>query len=291
MFFWPALLFLRYAGTLVTMHDVVNKIVLDAHVADALRNGRTTPLTLASHPGFAIVPKTEEPRRIHEWGVNYQHLGVGPTVDGMMTSYPLTARLEGPFLVSQYHTTREYVFDVPFGNLNEHCAGEHGKLPIAALFFDHGNNKEDHNAARLFVLNNDNTISPQRAAHLVFGIRGDLPPLPEGGAGTAAVPTAQSVPVQVPMAQPVVGATVVATPVAAVAVTAVPMGMPVEAQAGSSSSPPPLHEMVAVFRRELSITESAMPDVVDAACEKLGLNPKGMSLLDKATACWQLLQG
>ena len=36
-------------------------------------------------------------------------------------------------------------------------------------------NKEPNNAARLFQLNPDNTISPVRAAHLVFGMRGALP--------------------------------------------------------------------------------------------------------------------
>ena len=82
----------------------------------------------------------------------------------------MVARLEGTFLVSHHPSTMNYVFDVPFGNLNEHCHGNAGKLPIAAI----NQGKDEGNAARLFVLNADGTISPQRASNLVFGIRGLL---------------------------------------------------------------------------------------------------------------------
>ena len=53
---------------------------------------------------------------------------------------PMVTRLEGNYLVSEYHTTKGYVFDVPFGNLNEHCHGVHGKLPIALISLDQGKN-------------------------------------------------------------------------------------------------------------------------------------------------------
>lgn len=167
--------------TLVTLQDVGNKLVLEPQVAQALRNGQAAPLTLASHPGYAIVPKTQQPRRFDEGKLYYQHLGVGPAAMG-----PMVARLEGAFLVSHYPSTMNYVFDIPFGNLNEHCRGEQGKLPIALISFDHGNNKEAI-SPRLFVLNADDTISPQHATNLVFGLRGFIP---GSGAGAMAVPVA-----------------------------------------------------------------------------------------------------
>ena len=149
--------------TLVKVQNGGNKLVLEPQVAQALRNGQAAPLTLASHPGYAIVPKTEQPRRFKD--SSYRQLGVGPAARGAMV-----ARLEGSFLVSHHPSTMNYVFDVPFGNLNEHCHGNAGKLPIAAI----NQGKDEGNAARLFVLNADGTISPQRASNLVFGIRGLL---------------------------------------------------------------------------------------------------------------------
>lgn len=163
--------------TLVPLQNVGNKLVIEPQVAQALRNGQAAPLTLASHPGYAIVPKTEQPRRFAPAKNNYQQLGVGPAA-----TVPMIARLEGAFLVSHHTSTMNYVFDIPFGSLVEHCHGKNGKQPIAAISFDHGNAKEEGNAARLFVLNADDTISPQRASNLVFGIRGYLP---GSGAGAA----------------------------------------------------------------------------------------------------------
>ena len=48
--------------------------------------------------------------------------------------------------------------------------------PATTTNFDAAINqgKDEGNAARLFVLNADGTISPQRASNLVFGIRGLL---------------------------------------------------------------------------------------------------------------------
>jgi hypothetical protein len=145
------------------------RLVLDSATAAALRSGQVTPLKLASHAGCAIIPKTDHPRRIDEWHISYQHLGVGPA------SAAMKVRMENQFILSEHFSSRDFILDVPFGKLTEHCLGDHGKLPIAAINIERGENKEPNNAARLFQLNPDNTISPVRAAHLVFGMRGALP--------------------------------------------------------------------------------------------------------------------
>ena len=255
-------------------------VVLQPGVAQALRAGQVTPLLLASPPGYAIVPKTDNPRRIDQWRVNYQHLGIGPAAQA------LQARMQGQFILSQHPSTRDYVLDVPFAKYTVHCEGEHGKLPIAAICWDDRGRNLDANAPRTFVVNANNSISPTKATHLVFGIRGALPPL--AAAQHVAQPTAQSVPVvqSVPVAQP----------------ANVPMGMPVEAAvpmkscaAASSSSAttpmPPLNQACEEFKRELGVGGANFAEVVDAACEMLGISTKGLSLMEKAQKCWTSIKG
>ena len=256
-------------------------VVLQPGVAQALRAGQVTPLLLASPPGYAIVPKTDNPRRIDQWRVMYQQLGIGPAAQA------LQARMQGQFILSQHPSTRDYVLDVPFATYTVHCEGERGKLPIAAICWDDRHRNLDANAPRTFVVNANNSISPTKATHLVFGIRGALPPL--AGAQHIAQPTAQSVPVvqSVPVAQP----------------ANVPMGMPVEAAvptkscaAASSSSAtttmPPLNQACEEFKRELGVGGANFAEVVDAACEMLGISDtKGLSLMEKAQKCWTSIKG
>ena len=256
-------------------------VVLQPGVAQALRAGQVTPLLLASPPGYAIVPKTDNPRRIDQWCVMYQQLGIGPAAQA------LQARMQGQFILSQHPSTRDYVLDVPYATYTVHCQGQHGKLPISAICWDDRGRNLDANAPRTFVVNANNSISPTKATHLVFGIRGALPPL--AAAQHVAQPTAQSVPVvqSVPVAQP----------------ANVPMGMPVEAAvpmkscaAASSSSAttpmPPLNQVCEEFKRELGVGGANLADVVDAACEVLGISDtKGLSLMEKAQKCWTSLKG
>ena len=255
-------------------------VVLQPGVAQALRAGQVTPLLLASPPGYAIVPKTDNPRRIDQWRVMYQQLGIGPAAQA------LQARMQGQFILSQHPSTRDYVLDVPFATYTVHCQGQHGKLPISAICWDDRGRNLDANAPRTFVVNANNSISPTKATHLVFGIRGALPPL--AAAQHVAQPTAQSVPVvqSVPVAQP----------------ANVPMGMPVEAAvptkscaAASSSSAttpmPPLNQACEEFKRELGVGGANFAEVVDAACEMLGISTKGLSLMEKAQKCWTSIKG
>ena len=173
--------------TLVKAH-AAESVKLLPEVAQALRAGRTTPLLLASPPGYAIVPKTDEPQRIDDWGVNYQQLGIGPA------SEALQAKMRGKFLLSQHPATRDYVLDVPFAAYKVHCEGEHGKLPLAVISWDDRSRNLDADAPRTFVVNADNSISPTKATHLAFGIRGVLPPVAEQATPVQADPSGSAPP-------------------------------------------------------------------------------------------------
>ena len=41
--------------------------------------------------------------------------------------------MENQFILSEHFSSRDFILDVPFGKLTEHCLGDHGKLPIAAI--------------------------------------------------------------------------------------------------------------------------------------------------------------
>ena len=75
------------------------------------------------------------------------------------------------------------------------------------------------------------------------------------------------------------------------------MGMPVEAAvpAASSSSAttpmPPLNQACEEFKRELGVGGASFAEVVDAACEMLGISTKGLSLMEKAQKCWTSIKG
>ena len=285
-------------------------VVLQPGVAQALRAGQVTPLLLASPPGYAIVPKTDNPRRIDQWRVMYQQLGIGPAAQA------LQARMQGQFILSQHPSTRDYVLDVPFATYTVHCQGQHGKLPIAAICWDDRGRNLDANAPRTFVVNANNSISPTKATHLVFGIRGALPPL--AAAQHVAQPTAQSVPVvqSVAVAQPALqlgppsthGGTSSANSALGDAYRTggmpnVPMmGLPVEpavptkscaaASSSSATTPmPPLNQACEEFKRELGVGGANFAEVVDAACEMLGISTKGLSLMEKAQKCWTSIKG
>ena len=186
-----------------------NKVIIAA--ADALRAGQPTALHLSSHPGYAIVPKFDEPRRIDEWRVSYQHWGIGPAANAA------TVRLDGQLIVSQVGRSADYVLDVPFDKRTEGC----GDLPLAVIAFDdHHKTFDRSSSARLFVVNGDGSISPARSPELALGLRTGANLLPlTGVAGGGAQP------IGLPQVVPVV----MATPVV---VNATPVGLPVGA--GSS---------------------------------------------------------
>jgi len=187
-------------------------------------------------------------------------------------SHAMKVKQEGPFLLSAHHSTSEFILDVPFGKLNVHCHGDHGPLPIAAINIEHGTNKEHHNAARLFTLNADNTISPTKAPHLVFGMRGTL-------VESAVQPT---------LLENVVRgvAAVMGTPIVASAASA----SSASSEKGSDGPSLTLAEMVEYLKKQLGLEgQKSMNDVVHAAAAELGIETKGKALLALAKECLDAL--
>ena len=50
--------------------------------------------------------------------------------------------MENQFILSEHFSSRDFILDVPFGKLTEHCLGDHGKLPIAAINIERGEKDE-----------------------------------------------------------------------------------------------------------------------------------------------------
>ena len=65
------------------------------------------------------------------------------------------------------------------------------------------------------------------------------------------------------------------------------------ASSSSATTPmPPLNQVCEEFKRELGVGGANLADVVDAACEVLGISDtKGLSLMEKAQKCWTSLKG
>mmetsp|Transcript_139300 Transcript_139300/g.277791 ORF Transcript_139300/g.277791 Transcript_139300/m.277791 type:complete len:391 (-) Transcript_139300:97-1269(-) len=61
--------------------------------------------------------------------------------------------------------------------------------------------------------------------------------------------------------------------------------------ARSQGDYPPLHEIVSKVREHLDISEANLPLALATACEQLGINKDGLSLLDQGHRCWDSLFG
>lgn len=159
--------------------------------AAALRAGAgTRPLTLANYPGFGVAAKFR-PKRIPQWQVHYQHLGIAAAPEAISVRMEPAQNIKGGkrsnrpcFVVSEHPSSARYVLDVPFDKRVEGSGG----IPLAVIHFDHGRDKEIGNKARDWVINDDDTISPTHSPHLVIGLRPgkSLYPLDPTGAGTGA---------------------------------------------------------------------------------------------------------
>ena len=75
------------------------------------------------------------------------------------------------------------------------------------------------------------------------------------------------------------------------------MGIPVHtagpaAHSSAAVPMPPLREACAVFKQELGVGGANLAEVVEAACEALGISDaNGLSLVQKAERCWTSLKG
>jgi hypothetical protein len=151
--------------------------------ADKLRegwNGGVTPLTMLSPiQGLAIVTKHDQPKSFH--GVcEYIELGFGPADDAIHVKYSedawitrekvrITTRVEsvdrpGTFVGKPVDKEYEMVFDVAFGKMDQ------GNVVNMLQMSNGSESKEPGNAARKFTVNEDGTISPSTALHLVLGM-------------------------------------------------------------------------------------------------------------------------
>ena len=74
---------------------------------------------------------------------------------------------------------------------------------------------------------------------------------------------------------------------------AVPMKSCAAASSCSATTPmPPLNQACEEFKRELGVGGANVADVVDAACEALGISDtEGLSLMEKAQKCWTSIKG
>lgn len=83
------------------------------HEAEALRHGRPGALTLASHPGLAVVKRYEAERTYNEW--RYIESGVGTN------QYAVTVVWKGNFLelTNQRSDSEDLVLDISFWKFQE----------------------------------------------------------------------------------------------------------------------------------------------------------------------------
>lgn len=268
-----------------------NKCVFEH--TQSLINGGRVPLTLASHPGLAVVQGFDEPREaFHEW--HYKALHIGPSERAIVVSRKGTCLVDGqdwyvtPSMLNVHDGNHTDLvrnrFDHPSRLLEEHS--KHGsKRPLDLSF------------------NQDGTISPISQPHLCLGCE-FAPMLMAGKQSAAASSTASSLADEAPhmgevpmgsvqMGKPVQMSS--AVPVANV-VEAVPVHVPVYSTskpgAGSSSSsqdPPPLKEIADIFKAQLGIERSTnIADTVDQACRELGVPVQG-TLIERATQGWHAL--
>jgi hypothetical protein len=158
----------KYPPCVLVPKDSKDRFVLE-HAA-LLREGKTAPLTLASHAGLAIAPQWDAPFVFGD--VTVFDTGLGPS------ELALSARLEELSTVFRGKTTtsfflvadppqgiqEEMVFDVKFGLFRE-------GTQIGLLY---GAKKSDTfdtgNFSRHYLLNDDGTVSPSNYPSLVFGV-------------------------------------------------------------------------------------------------------------------------
>ena len=59
----------------------------------------------------------------------------------------------------------------------------------------------------------------------------------------------------------------------------------------SASAMPPLIEAAEVFKQQLKVGGDNLIEVIDAACDALGVSGKGLTAKEKAEACWKIIHG
>ena len=248
---------------LVDQHDGRRLSLL--HAA-SIGGGQQAPLALAPPlQGYGVCRQFAERRdAFGEW--EYTALCVGPAAEAVVCAMSGGQLVEGatqgvltPSML-QLHEGNHY--DLVW-HKHHHPARLHEEV-------------RKHGAPLLdFVIHPDGSVAPAHAPHLRLGLEFELPSL------------------ECVVAAPAKGPTMV---VQGVVVEGSPLddkagGAESSGAAGSSSACPPLVQAAEVFKRELNVKGTNLLEVVDAACEALGVSPDGLNVMEKAARCWEELKG
>ena len=246
--------------------------------ASAVRSGQQAPLALAApHHGYAICRDFAERREAFgEW--EYTALAVGAVAEAVTCALSGGRLVEGatravvtPSML-QLHEGNHYDF---VWHKHNHPARLHEEAA-------------KHGAPLDLVIHADGSIAPSRATHLRVGVEFEVPlleaPKPEAKGAPPAVVVVQGQPLGID-GSIAVGEAV--PPVQLVQAVGAPSG------GSSSAAMPPLIEAADVFKRQLGIDGDNLIEVIDAACDALGVtvSTKGLSAKEKAEECWRLIHG
>ena len=240
--------------------------------AAAVSAGQQAPLTLASHPGYAICRDFPERRpAFDEW--DYTALAVGPAAQAV------TCALVGQQLVegSTQGVITPSMLNLDYNNHFDFVWHKHNHP--ARLHQEAG--KHAHRPLDVRIDPSSGAIMPATRGDLCYGLEfAELPPVP---------------------AQPMAGPVVVQGTVVQ-GEAAPPMGLPVAGGSSYLAAPvasasgkgaagaPPLHTMVEIFKRQLSLDMKLnMQEAVGQACAQLGVDATQSNLVEKAQTCWEML--
>jgi hypothetical protein len=165
----------KYPNIVLVAKDSPSRCVFQN--ASLLASGSMAALTLTSHSGLAIVPKSKSTTA---WANRYFviDIGIGPSDEA------LTAQMEESTTIFRGEsTTGQYIVVGPQQGINREFAMdvwlEEGKMEVKTqvgityeIFQDRDLTFTTH-SARQFVINGDGTISPRDGLQLVLGT-GDI---------------------------------------------------------------------------------------------------------------------
>jgi hypothetical protein len=139
--------------------------------ASLLASGSMAALTLTSHSGLAIVPKSKS---TVAYGNRYFYfdIGIGPSDEALTAQMEETTSIfrgkstTGQYIVvgPQQGIDRDFAFNVVWGKMEVET-----QVIITYEIFQDLDLTFTAFPARQFVINDDGTISPQDALHLVLG--------------------------------------------------------------------------------------------------------------------------
>ena len=295
---------------LVGMTDP-RRITLANHTAIAA--GQQMPLTLSSHPGYAICRQFPERRTaFREW--DYTALGIGPAEQavtcGLVGHQLVEGATQGVITPSMMELKKDNHFDLVWHKYN-HPARLHAEASM----------RSGRRPLDVSIDPGSGAVAPLTSVSLCFGVEfSDLPPLQN-----SQLQQAQPIPAGFVQPAVVVPGVVVPgpsdpPPMVATHSALPPMGLPVEAGPsypaappsypeappsypaaplastpmgkGAAAAAPPLHTMVEILKSQLGLGNKLnMQEAVDLACAQLGVDATqgNLTVMEKAQTCWNML--